>query len=149
VDFAAQRALIMESRKRVEAAKQANELHVANIKSKNPDLERDANVFYAAKSKWVEDVSAAVLGKTAIPRYLKKPVWLMQYELSKQEPDAEEYYTTEKKWMIDCITARKKHKPTPPRPTKSPNIEHWEAEQQRVETAKEAAHADNVRKATS
>jgi hypothetical protein len=146
---AKQMALITESRQREEAAKQADVKRVANIIQRIPEIERDAKAFYAAKSNWVEEVSAAVRGKTTIPPYVKKPVWLMQYELSKKEPDAEEYYNKVERWKINCNLARKNQTQTPPPPTKSLNIEHWEADQQRVETQKETDHNISVSNAST
>jgi hypothetical protein len=146
---AQQMALIKESRKREEAANQANDLRVANIVERNPEIEREAQDFYAAKIQWQHDVSEAVRRKTTIPPYVKKPARLLMYELSKQERSAEEYYAKEKQWIIDCNLARKNNTPNPSTPTKSRNMIQWEVSQQRVETDKETEYANTVRNAAA
>ena len=122
----------------------AEKSRVENIIKANPINEANAQAFYQKHSAWLIAVGSAIEAKKPIPKYQHKPPWLLQYELSKEDKLAEEYYAKEHQWMLACLSARRNGGQDPPPPIKSEDILQMEEDQNRIENENENAHLRSV-----
>ena len=122
----------------------AEESRVENIIKANPRNEANAQAFYKKHSAWLIAVGAAIKAKEPIPKYQHKPPWLLQYELSKEDKLAEEYYAKDNQWKLDFIQANNSGRHPPSRPIKSEDILQMEEDQNTIENENENAHLRSV-----